>query len=62
MSWVMLWVAIAFAGLVVLGVCAIKVHVAVRGFGRELARTRARLAPKQAEISRRLNDLNGSRE
>lgn len=60
MSWVMLWVGIAFAGLVVLGVCAIKVHLAVRGFGRELARARARLAPKHAEISRELKKLHGS--
>lgn len=62
MSWAMVWVALAFAGLAVLAVCAIRIHVAVRGFGRELARTRARLAPKHAEISRELNKLGGSRE
>ena len=58
----MLWVALAFAGLAVLAACAVKVHAAVRGFGRELARTRARLEPKHAGISRELKRLDRSRE
>ena len=58
----MLWVALAFAGLAVLAVCGVKVHVAIRGVGRELTRTRAHLAPKHAEISRGLKKLDRSRE
>jgi hypothetical protein len=58
----MLYVALAFAGLVVLGGCAIKVSFAVRGLGRELRRTRARLEPKHAELARETRRLEGPGE
>jgi hypothetical protein len=60
--WVTLWVGLAFAGVVVLGFCAIKVFLAVQGLGRELERTRARLAPKQAKVARELKGLDRPRE
>lgn len=41
----MLFVGLAFAGLVVIAVCAVQVSLAVRGFGRELQRTARRLEP-----------------
>lgn len=62
MPWVTLWVGLAFAGVVVLGLCAIKVFVAVRGLGRELERTRTRLVAEQAKIARELEGLDRSRE
>jgi hypothetical protein len=50
----MLYVALAFAGLVVLGGCAIKVSLAVRGLGREVRRTRARLETEHARLTREM--------
>lgn len=50
----MLFVALAFAGLAVLGVCTVKVFAAVRGLGRELTRTRERLETEQQGLQREL--------
>jgi hypothetical protein len=58
----MLYVALAFAGLVVLGACAIKVSLAVRGLGRELRRTRARLEPEHVRLSREMSRLDRAGE
>ncbi|GAA0369372.1 hypothetical protein [Actinoallomurus spadix] len=62
MSWMMVYVGLAFAGLVVLSVCAVKVGLAVRGLGRELRRTRARLQPEQEAFARALRRLERSGE
>ena len=62
MSWMMLYVALAFAGVVVLGGCAIKVSLAVRGLGRELRRTRERLEPEHAKLAREMRRLEGPGE
>ncbi|GAA4633690.1 hypothetical protein GCM10023196_072220 [Actinoallomurus vinaceus] len=62
MPWMMLYVALAFAGMVVLAGCAIKVSLAVRGLGRELRRTRERLEPEHAKLVREMRRLEGSGE
>jgi hypothetical protein len=46
----MLFVGLAFAGLVVIGACAVQVFLAVRGLGRELQRTGRRLEPKRSAL------------
>jgi hypothetical protein len=48
----MLWVGLATAGIAVLGACAVKVVVALRGLGRELERAHRRLAPGQEALRR----------
>ncbi|MEV5749247.1 hypothetical protein AB0L00_15640 [Actinoallomurus sp. NPDC052308] len=58
----MLFVGLAFVGLVVLSVCTVKVGLAVRGLGRELQRTRARLEPKQEALAGELQRLERSGE
>jgi hypothetical protein len=58
----MLYVGLAFAGLVVLSACAVKVWLSVRGLGRELRRTRARLEPKQAALAREMRRFERSGE
>jgi hypothetical protein len=58
----MLYVGLAFAGLVVLGACAVKVFLAVRGLGRELGRVRERLEPKRADLRREADRLDHARE
>lgn len=58
----MVYVGLAFAGLVVLSVCAVKVGLAVRGLSRELRRTRARLQPEQEAFARALRRLERSGE
>jgi hypothetical protein len=58
----MAFVALAFAGLVVLGVCAVKVSFAVRALGRELQRTRERLEPKRSALLREAERLDRTRE
>jgi hypothetical protein len=58
----MLYVGLAFAGLVVLGGCAVKVGLAVRGLGRELRRTRARLESEQGALTAGLQRLERSGE
>jgi hypothetical protein len=62
MGWVMVFVGLAFVGLVVLSACSVKVFVAVRGLGRELERTRRSLEPKQAALQSELNRLQRSSE
>lgn len=52
MLWVMLWVGLGTAGIVVLGACGFKVLLALRALGRELERTRNRLEPKQEALRR----------
>jgi hypothetical protein len=57
--WVMLFIGLTFAGLVVISVCAIKVFLAVRDLGREIQHTRGRLAPKHSALrtaARRLEE------
>jgi hypothetical protein len=61
-SWVMLSVGLAFAGLVVLAACAIKVFLAVRVLARQVERTWKGLEPRQATLRERLRDLGGVRE
>jgi len=58
----MSFVGLAFAGLLVLGVCAVKVFVAVRGLGRELQHTRARLEPKRSALKTAAQRLERARE
>ncbi|HEY7484918.1 MAG TPA: hypothetical protein VH912_10710 [Streptosporangiaceae bacterium] len=60
--WVVAWVGLSFAGLVVLAVCAIKLAVAVNGLARELDRTRRRLEPKQQTLQGELRTLQKTRE
>jgi membrane protein implicated in regulation of membrane protease activity len=55
--WVVVSVGVAFAGLVVLAVCAFKVFLAVRGLARELERTRRRLEPRQKALQGELQTL-----
>lgn len=58
----MVFLGLAFAGLVVLGACSVKVFVAVRGLGRELERTKRSLEPKQAALQNELSRLGRSPE
>jgi hypothetical protein len=58
----MLFVGLAFAGLVVIGVCAVKVFAAVRGLGRELQHTRERLEPKRSALRTAAQRLERARE
>jgi hypothetical protein len=58
----MLFVGLAFAGLVVIGACAVQVFAAVRGLGRELQRTRRRLEPKRSALSMATRRLERARE
>jgi hypothetical protein len=53
---------LAFAGLVVLAACTVKVFVAVRGLGRELDRIRRRLDPQRAILQGELRTLQQTRE
>jgi hypothetical protein len=48
----MLSIVLATAGIAVLGACAVKVLVALRGLGRELERAQMRLAPGQEALRR----------
>lgn len=58
----MLFVGLAFSGLVVLAVCAAQVFFAVRGFGRELRRTRRALEPKHSALVLAARSLDRARE
>jgi hypothetical protein len=58
----MSFVGLAFAGLLVLGACAVKVFVAVRGLGRELQHTRERLEPKRSALKTAAQRLERARE
>jgi hypothetical protein len=62
MPWVMSFVALAFAGLVVLAVCAARVFLAVRDLGRELRRTGRRLEPKRSSLKTAARRLDRARE
>jgi hypothetical protein len=62
MPWVMSFVALAFAGLVVLAFCAARLYLAVRGLGRELARTGRRLEPRRTALKTAALALERSRE
>ncbi|WP_344958463.1 hypothetical protein [Actinomadura miaoliensis] len=57
MGWVGASVALGFAGLAVLAVCAFKVYLGVRRLGRELDRTRRRLAPRHSALNEELRIL-----
>jgi hypothetical protein len=50
-------VGVAFAGLVVLSACAVKVFLALRDLGRELERTRRLLEPAQLALRSELRNL-----
>lgn len=58
----MLFVGLAFAGLVVIAVCAVQVSLAVRGLGRELRRTKRRLGPKRSALEFAARRLERARE
>jgi hypothetical protein len=58
----MWFIGLAFAGLVVIGLCAVRVAVAVRGLGRELRRTKERLEPKRSALRTASRRLERSRE
>ncbi|SDR24893.1 hypothetical protein [Thermostaphylospora chromogena] len=60
MSWIIAAVGLAFAGLVVLAVLSLRVLVAARALGRELARTRARLAAQNGRTPREASDISGA--
>jgi hypothetical protein len=58
----MTFIGLAFAGLLVIAACAVKVFAAVRGLGRELRRTRERLEPKRSALSAAAQRLERARE
>jgi AmiR/NasT family two-component response regulator len=58
----MLFIGLSFAGLVVIGVCAVKVFAAVRDLGRELQHTRERLEPKRSTLRTAARLLERARE
>jgi hypothetical protein len=58
--WLIAWVGLTSAGLVVLAVCAVKVYLAVRGLGREVDRTWRRLAPERRALRDELRTLQGN--
>ncbi|MFI0373914.1 hypothetical protein E1287_41685 [Actinomadura sp. KC06] len=61
MAWVAVSVSLGFVGLAVLAYCAFRVWLGVRRFGRELERTRRRLAPKQSALRGELSRLEEAR-
>jgi hypothetical protein len=62
MPWVMMFVGLAFAGLAVLAFCAVRVHLAVRGLGRELQQAKRRLGPKRSALEAAARRLDRARE
>lgn len=59
LPWILLCVALGVAGLVVLGVLALRVFAAVRQLGYEVERSQQRLESKLAEVeaaSERVNN------
>jgi hypothetical protein len=62
MSWVMGAVALAFAGMVVVGYCAVRVFGALRNLSGELDRARARLEPERAALQGELSRFAPARE
>ncbi|GLW64935.1 hypothetical protein Arub01_31790 [Actinomadura rubrobrunea] len=56
-GWVGASVALGFAGLAVLAVCAFKVYLGVRHLGRQLDRARRRLAPRHSALRDELEVL-----
>ncbi|GAA4148470.1 hypothetical protein GCM10022416_42790 [Actinomadura keratinilytica] len=56
-GWVGVSVALGFAGLAVLAVCAFRVYLGVRRLGRELGRARRRLAPRHSALTEELRIL-----
>lgn len=62
MPWVMVFVGLAFAGLVVIAACAVQVSLAVRGLGRELQRTAQSLGPKRSALEVAVRRLDRARE
>jgi hypothetical protein len=58
----MLFLGLAFAGLLILAVCAIKVFAAVRTLGREIERTRERLEPEHSALDEQVRRLDRARE
>lgn len=58
----MVFVGLAFAGLVVIASCAVQVYLGVRGLGRELQRTGRRLGPKRSALEMATRRLDRTRE
>jgi hypothetical protein len=58
----MVFIGLAFAGLLVIAACAVKVFAAVRDLGRELQHTRERLEPKRSALAAAARCLERARE
>lgn len=58
----MVFLGLAFAGLLILAVCAVKVFAAVRGLGREIERTTERLEPAHSALDEQVRRLDRARE
>jgi threonine/homoserine/homoserine lactone efflux protein len=59
MSWIVAAVALAFAGLVVLGFLGVRVLRATTELGREVNRTRKRLEPAQTLFGQKTGTIQG---
>jgi threonine/homoserine/homoserine lactone efflux protein len=59
MSWIIAAVALAFAGLVVLGFLGVRVLRATAELGREVNRTRSRLEPAQTLLRQKTGTIPG---
>jgi hypothetical protein len=58
----MVFVGLAFAGLVVIGACTVKLSIAVRDLGHELQQAKRRLAPKRIALLAAAERLERTRE
>ena len=58
----MVFVGLAFAGLVVIGACTVRLSAAVRDLGRELQQAKQRLAPKRSALLAAAERLERTRE
>ncbi|RJL35962.1 hypothetical protein [Bailinhaonella thermotolerans] len=59
MTWAIVFLVLATAGLVVIGVASVRVFVAVRGLGREIQRTRDLLEVKQSTLKSTIQHREG---
>lgn len=57
-----MFVGAAFTGLLVLAYCTAKVVRAVHGLGRELERTRTRLAPRRSALQSELATMQDAQD
>jgi heme exporter protein D len=60
MTWVFIAVGVVTAGLVVLAAVSVRVLVAARGLGREIARSRQRLEPAESELRANVSAIHPS--